>query len=353
MDPPLWTERHKPVVEDLPQPSVRDTLLRAIDQPVNIILHGPPGVGKTAAANALGRKRHDDFENDFTVVNVADFFNRTKTEIRNDPRFERFLRGETEFSKQHLDSDRKYKSDWSKADMAAHVIKEHAGYAPSSGDAQTLLLDNAEAARSDFQQALRRIMEHHHETTRFLIATRQPTALIPAIRSRCLPVPVNAPSVQAIVSVLREISSVEEVETTDAGLEFIAEYADGNLREAILAAQTTAVDADSITREYAYEALSTVGHGDTVESMLEEATNGNFQDARDHLDTLLFDEGLSGEEVLDEVLTVARTQFGGTKLAAVYDLAGEVDHDLATGTSPRVHLAGLLARLGTTAATTA
>jgi replication factor C small subunit len=345
MDGPLWTERHEPDLEALPQPDVRDAVERAVAEPVNLLLYGPPGAGKTAAARAMGRAAHSDPAADLTTLNVADFFDRTKTEIRDDPRFARFLRGETAFSKQHLSGTKKYKSDWSKADMVAHVLREFAGYAPASGTEKTLLLDNAEAAREDFQSALRRVIERNHETTQFVIATRRPSALIPAIRSRCFAVPVRAPTVEETTDVLADICTAEGVSYEASGLEYIASYADGNLRRAILAAQTTAVDAEEVTREAAYDALSEVGHGEAVGEMLSAAIDGEFQTARSTLDDLLFDEGLSGEEVLDEVLTVARTRWNGDRLAEVHDLAGAVDHDLATGTRPRVHLAGMLAEL--------
>lgn len=333
MDGPLWTDVHAPTLADLPQPEVRESLERAVDEPLNLVLHGPNGAGKTAAVRALARETHDDPDNDLVELNVADVFGRTKKEVSEDPRFSPFITP-------------KRRRESSKADLIKHVLSETASYAPVSGEYKTVLLDNAEAIREDFQQALRRIMERHHRTTQFVIATRQPSKLIPPINSRCFSIAVRAPTTDEVVSVLDGIVTTEDVEYDSDGLEYVAGYANGDLRRAILGAQTTAETAGEITMDAAYEALGSVGRDDRIEEMLTEAEDGEFQDARKTLDDLLVDEGMSGGEVLDDVLRVARSRSLGPGPAELHRLAGEVDMDLAEGTNDRLHLAHLLAELG-------
>ncbi len=349
MEEPLWIDSHAPSLAELPQEAVREHLQRAVTEPMNLVVHGPQGAGKTAAVRALADETHAHPDSDLLSINVADFFDRTKSEIRDDPRFEHFLQGQTEFSKQYRragDQTNKYKRDWSKRDMLGHVLKEMAGYEATSGDFKTILLDNAEAMREDFQQSLRRIMEQYYETTQFVIATRQPSALIAPIRSRCFPIPVRSPTQQEIADVLEAIVVAEDVDYDDEGLEYVAGAAGGDLREAILGAQTTAEQEGEITMNAAYETLSAVDADERVGEMLAAAEAGEFTDARSTLDELLIDEGYSGQEVLTDVLRVARSRYSGDRLAAVHQLAGEVDLDVTQGTSDRIHLSHLLAELG-------
>ncbi|UPW01473.1 AAA family ATPase [Halorussus gelatinilyticus] len=336
MDAPLWTERYAPDLADLPQAEVRDYLQKAVEEPINLVIHGPAGAGKTAAVRALAREAHADPDNDLVEINVADFFGMTKKEIANDPRFASFI-------------DSKRRRNSSKADLINHVLKESASYSPVSGTYKTVVLDNAEAIREDFQQALRRVMERHHEATQFVITTRQPTKLIPPIKSRCFPVAMRAPSVEEIVSVLEGIVEAEGVEYDENGLEYVAGYASGDLRKAILGAQTTAQQEGEVTMNAAYEVLGDVGVAAEIESMLDAAEAGEFSDARKTLDDLLIDEGFSGEEVLREILDVAHSgRYSGDELAELTRLAGEIDADLAEGANDRVHIGHLLAELGAT-----
>ena len=332
MAEPLWIDAHAPDLEDLPQEELGTYLGRATEGPINLVLHVPPGCGKTAAVRALARDIHDDPENDLIEINVADFFDMTKTEIASDPRFEGFVT-----SKQRRNS--------SKAALINHVVKESASYAPVSGSYKTLVLDNAEAIREDFQQALRRTMEQYHEATQFVIATRQPSKLIPAIRSRCFPIPVRAPTSEETVGVLAGIADGEGVDYDDAGLRYVASHADGNLRTAILDAQTVTETKGEITREAAYETLREVGPDDRIEEMIENARVGEFADARSELDDLLIEEGYSGAEVLAAIVRVSRSR-GLVDDAELTALAGEIDLDIATGTNDRLHVSHLLAELG-------
>lgn len=331
MDAPLWTEAHAPELSDLPQPEVRDHLRRVAEEPMNLVVFGSRGVGKTAAVDALAAETHADPENDSVRINVADFFDRTKKEIRNDERFEGFLTG---------------RSDLSKRDMISHVLKEQAAYQPVSGDFRTILLDNAEAIREDFQQALRRVMEQHYETTQFVIATRQPSKLIAPIESRCFPVPMRAPTHGETVDALERIVDREGVEYDEDGLEYVAGYGDGNLRRAVLGAQTAVEEGGAVTMQAAYDALGDIGLRGEAEAILADADNGAFEDARSGLDDLLYDEGYEGREVLEELLAAARSRYDGDGLARTYALAGDIDFEMASGTTDRVHLSRLLAELG-------
>jgi len=189
-------------------------------------------------------------------------------------------------------------------------------------------------------------MERHHEATQFIIGTRQPSKLIPPIHSRCFPVSMRAPTPEEIVAVLRDIVEAEGVDHDDDGLEFVAGYADGNLRKAVLGAQTTAEQAGEVTMNAAYETLGEVGSDDAVESMLDDAEAGEFTDARKTLDDLLVDEGMDGEEVLRDLLRVGRSRYSGGDLAELHVLAGDVEFDLTQGNSDRIQLGRLLAELG-------
>lgn len=334
MEEPLWIDRHRPSLNELPQRDVSRYLHEVPDGPVNLLLHGPAGVGKTAAVHALADELHAEPETDLLSINVDDFFRLSKRELANDSRFERFIS-----SGQRRDS---------KAALINHVLTEMASYPPVSGSFKTVLLDNAEAMREDFQQALRRVMERHYEATQFVLTTRRQGAIIDPIRSRCALVPVPSPTTAQTVTVLERIATAEGVEYTDDGLHYIAEYAAGNLREAILAAQATAVEGESITMEAAYAALEAVGPDEKVANLLEAAEKGAFSDARDLVDDLLYDRGYSGEEILEDILRVSHRRYEAERAARIAELAGEIEFDLGRGTNDRVHLAHLLARLGET-----
>ncbi|MBS3759845.1 AAA family ATPase [Halodesulfurarchaeum sp.] len=332
MERPLWIDGYAPEIGDIPQESVRERLQDAVSDPFNLVVHGPPGVGKTAAVRALADAAHEDAEGDLIEINVADFFGLTKKELSTDPRFERFITP-------------KRKRNSSKADLINYVLTESASHPPVSGSYNTILLDNAEAIREDFQQALRRVMEQYYEATQFIITTRQPSKLIAPIRSRCVPIPMRAPTREETVSVLAAIADAEGVPADEEGLSYLASYAEGDLREAILAAQTAAEANGELSGTNVLEPLKHVGLDNRIEAMLAAAEDGDFQDARSILDDLLVDEGRSGEELLEEIMDAARTRYSGDRLARVHTVAGQIEFDLTQGTSNRIHLSHLLSML--------
>lgn len=327
MDNPLWTERYAPSVDDIQQENARQRLQQVQGKKMNLIIYGPAGCGKTASARAIAREAHDYPDEDLIEINVADFFNRSKKEIRNDPRFESFLQG---------------RSRMAKRDMINRVLKETARNSPVSGGYKTVLLDNAESIREDFQQSLRRIMERYHESTQFIIATRQPSKLISPIRSRCFVVPMNRPTDEQILTIVTSACEQAEIQYSEAGIAGIISHANRNIRAALLSAQTVAEQSEEITDETVAEVLTDVTIEESVLELFDDVESGDFKQVRKDLGTLLTDEGYDGDELLEELLRIAEEEYSVDQTLTLHRAAGDVDMAMSEGSDDRIHLMRLL-----------
>lgn len=308
----LWTAKHAPEsLDDLPQDEVVRTLSRASESGLNVVLHGPRGAGKTAAARLLG--------DDPYVLNASDFFGMTKSEIAEDPRFRGFITAKRE-------------RNMSKADMINHVLKEVASHSSVGEGRRVVVIDNAEDTRRDFQQALRRVIERYSSSCRFVLTTRSLSALIPAIRSRGLPIAVRQPSKEERVEALERVVEREGIDAESEGVEYVAEAAE-NLREAVLLLQTVAARGE-VTVNTAYDAVGEVVD-DRVAELLEDARSGSFDDAVEIADDLLIEGGWSGDEILRSVLEE-------TEEPEEVVLLGEVDAALDEGANDRIHVERLI-----------
>jgi replication factor C small subunit len=311
----LWTAKHSPDdFSDLPQDEVARVLPSAAESGLNVVLHGPKGAGKTAAARLFG--------DDPYVLNASDFFGMTKDEIAEDPRFRGFITA-------------KRKRDTSKADMINHVLKEVASHSSVGEGRRTVVIDNAEETRRDFQQALRRVVEQFSSSCRFVLTTRSLSALIPAIRSRALPVAVRQATKEERVEALERIVEREGVETDEAGVEFVAEEAE-TLRESVLLLQAVSARGP-VTMESVLETADEV-EDDRVPEMLGAARSGEFDEAVGVLDDMMIEGGLSGDDVLRRVLEE-------TDDAEEVVAVGEVETALGEGANDRIHLERLVSRI--------
>ncbi|CDJ48159.1 replication factor c subunit, putative [Eimeria brunetti] len=107
------------------------------------------------------------------------------------------------------------------------------------GRHKIVILDEVDSMTEAAQQALRRIMEQHSDTTRFALACNSSTSVIEPLQSRCAILRFSKLSDAHLVQRLREVCAKENVTFTDDGIEAIVFSADGDMRSALNNLQST------------------------------------------------------------------------------------------------------------------
>lgn len=165
--------------------------------PPNLILHGPPGVGKTTAARAFGRLiLGEAWENGFHQLDGSD--------------------------------DRG--ADFIKNRIFPTVLQPPSRGAP----VRIVFLDEAEELSRDAQFALRPLMEARSRSTVFLLSCNDLGALQPALRSRCLVLEFSKVSDPNVEAIARAAARRIALRVPEARWAEIVRGADGVPRNAIL-----------------------------------------------------------------------------------------------------------------------
>ena len=287
----LWTEQYRPLsFEEIlgQEPVIRHLSSFAASGTLpHLIFSGPHGTGKSSAVVCLARALYqDNWELNTTVIPVADLFSQGKSFLEQDDRYAHIYQ-----KNQSLIANFKY------------ILKWYASMRPLDAEFKLMVFEDAHALTRDAQQALRRIMEQSSRTCRFIFTTTNPSAIIPAISSRCLPL-FFAPVDQAVI--LKHLIDIRGKEgaglqaCSDDDLDLIVQIAAGDVRRAVLLLQAALQSGrcqDLFSR--------TTSENSTIMSFaLNALREGDIRSAIRHLESLMIDYGLSGSEVLYEARTI-------------------------------------------------
>lgn len=271
-----------------------------------MLFSGPAGVGKTTSAHALSRGLYGDtWGQNFTELNASD---------------ERGI------------------------NVVRDKIKNFARTSPvGDADYKIIFLDEADSLTRDAQPALRRTMEMYTNTCRFILSCNYSSNIIDPIQSRCAVFRFRPVDDGAVVERLRHIASEEDVEVTDEGFEALAFVAQGDVRRAVNALQAAAALGETVDGDAVYTTTSTA-RSEEVEAVLEAASDGDFNEARDRLAELLDSKGISGGDLIDQMHRVATDlDLDDRTKVRLMDRIGETDYRISTGADERVQLEALLA----------
>ncbi|TLZ58345.1 MAG: replication factor C small subunit [Methanobacteriota archaeon] len=306
----IWVEKYRPTTLDeiVGQDEVISRLkayVKAGNLP-HLLFAGPAGTGKTTSAIALARELFgENWRANFAELNASD---------------ERGI------------------------ETVRVKIKDIARTAPiGERGFKIIFLDEADNLTSDAQAALRRTMENYTRTARFVLSANYSSRIIEPIQSRTAVFRFRPVKPDGIRTYLDRIAKAEKLKVTKEGMDALVYIAQGDLRKAVNALQVAAAVSPTIDEDALYKAASTA-RPELVKNLLEVSLGGDFLKARDALDTLLIEYGLSGEDVIRAVhRTVFDLSVPDAFKVRLIDRVGEAEFRLVEGSNERIQLEALLA----------
>ena len=325
----LWIEKYRPgsFEEIVGQEQVTAYLKSAAvsGNVPHLLLTGPAGTGKSAAVSCLAHLLYGErSDENHTVIQTADLFEQGKKYLEDDERYA------------HI-----YRRDESLLANFKNITRWYASIRPLDAGFRLLTFEGASALTREAQQGLRRIMERYSATCRFIFVTSRPSAIIPAVSSRCLPfffAPLKDAMVeQKLHAILAAECGPSPPLTTDE-VELIVQAAGGDLRKAIMLLQVSSGAAD----QGDLIGCSRTETGQIAQAALAAISTRDLPAAYRRFETLMIEYGLTSREVLHEFRSAAKKEYNDPRVAVAI---ADTDYILTHANNEYIQLNAMIARI--------
>lgn len=308
----IWTEKYRPknLDEVIGQRHVTERLKAYVETKnmPHLLMTGPAGTGKTTCSLAMAREMFgDEWKGNFIELNASD---------------ERGI------------------------DVVRGKIKEFARTAPlGNAEFKIIFMDEADALTSDAQAALRRTMEKYSKICRFILSCNYSSKIIDPIQSRCAVFRFKPLSKDDVKGFLMRIVTNENVKIDDEALDALVHVARGDMRRAVNSLQVAASMDKTIDVDTIYQTTG-LANPEEVKKMIETALKGNFIAARDKLDEMMIEFGLSGQDIIRQIhSSFFELSIDDREKVMLMDKTGEIEFRIIEGSNERIQLEALLAYL--------
>ncbi len=207
-----------------------------------------------------------------------------------------------------------------------------------------IFLDEADQLTSEAQAALRRTMELYSSTTRFIFSCNYSSQIIPPIQSRTVVMRFRPLSSEDMKTRLREIAELEKFSINNDSLEAISEISEGDMRKALNILQAIHSSGEVSARRI-YE-IAGFAQPSQFKKLLSTSIAGLFDEAREVLDRMLVEDGLSGMDIIKGLHSYVRREpiAPRQKIEIIMALA-EAEFRIVEGSSDNIQLDALLAKI--------
>ena len=240
-------------------------------------------------------------------------------------------------------------SDERKLESIRTKVKNFARTTPyGNAPFKIIFLDEADALTNDAQGALRRIMEQHAATCRFILSCNYSSKIIEPIQSRCAVFRFRPLANDQVEEQIKNIAKEENVSLDEEACQAIVRVSLGDMRKAITALQVAAAVNNNITRELIYETTATAPP-EVLHQYIMACKEDGFHAARRRLKDILNNFGLAGTDFINQ-LHRALYDIDFLSEPAKLELTrlmAEIDFRLVEGGGEQLQLDSLTAHIST------
>ncbi len=183
-------------------------------------------------------------------------------------------------------------------------IIEETAYATSVARYKVYIIDEVHMLSTGAFNALLKTLEEPPEGVVFILATTEPQKLPSTIISRCQRYDFKRISHEGIINRLKTICETQKIEYEHAALGFIAQKADGALRDAISMLDQTMSSSGSVTLQAARQMTGSVSK-DIIDNFVEYILKSDTAGVINVIDTM-FTDGRDPATFITEIMNVFR-----------------------------------------------